>query len=113
MTPEILRAVAGEDYFGAAEKLNLGMALISPLKKQGRTFGALSFWRTKARDGFLAGDIELAEELARRAGWAVENARLYEAAQQELQRREKAEADLKQLNAELEKRIAERTAAFL
>jgi signal transduction histidine kinase len=112
VTPEILRAVAGEDYFGAAEKLNLGMALISPLKKQGRTFGALSFWRTKARDGFLAGDIELAEELARRAGWAVENARLYEAAQQELQRREKAEADLKQLNAELEKRIAERTAAL-
>ena len=112
ITPEILRAVAGEEYFEAAQKLNLGTALISPMKKQNRTFGALSFWRTKARGAFSAGDIELAEELARRAGWAVENARLYEAAQQELQRREKAEADLMQLNAELEKRIAERTAAL-
>jgi signal transduction histidine kinase len=54
----------------------------------------------------------LAEELARRAGWALENARLYEAAQQELGLREKVEAELMKLNAELENRIAERTAAL-
>jgi PAS domain S-box-containing protein len=112
ITPEILRKVVGEEHFQKAHKLNIGAAVISPLKKQGRTFGALSFWRTKARGPFSAGDAELADELARRAGWALENARLYDAAKQELQRRERAEAELKELNAELERRIKERTAAL-
>lgn len=110
VTPDILRKATGEDYLQLAQKLNLGTAVISPLKRQGRTFGALSFWRTKSRGPFSAGDAELAEELARRAGWALENARLYEAARQEIQLREKADAELKKLNAELEKRIGERTA---
>ncbi|HUS36394.1 MAG TPA: ATP-binding protein [Verrucomicrobiae bacterium] len=112
ITPEILRKVLGEEHFQSADKWSLGAAVISPLKKQGRTFGALSFWRSKARGPFSAGDAELADELARRAGWALENARLYDAAKQELQRREKAEADLIQLNADLEARIKERTAAL-
>lgn len=110
VTPDVLRKTAGEEYLQLAQKLNLGTAVISPLKRQGRTFGALSFWRTKSRGPFTAGDAELAEELARRAGWALENARLYETARQELELREKADAELKKLNAELEKRIEERTA---
>jgi PAS domain S-box-containing protein len=112
VTPEILRKTAGDQYLDLARRLNLGMAVIAPLKRQARTFGALSFWRTKARGPFSAGDAELAEELARRASWALENARLYESARQELQLREKAETELKQLNADLEKRIADRTAAL-
>src|SRR5688500_16317089 len=76
ITPEILLKVAGEHLFQAAQQLNLGTAVISPLKKQDRTFGALSFWRTQSREPFVASDAELADELARRAGWALENARL-------------------------------------
>jgi signal transduction histidine kinase len=112
ITPEVLRKTAGDEHYELAQKLNLGTAVICPLKRQGKPFGALSFWRTKSRGPFSAGDAELAEELARRAGWAVENARLYEAAKQELELREKAEAELKNLNVELEKRIQERTAAL-
>jgi PAS domain S-box-containing protein len=112
ITPDVIRKTAGDHYQRLAQNLNLGTAVISPLKRQGRTFGALSFWRTKSRGPFSAGDAELAEELARRAGWALENARLYEAARQELELREKADAELKKLNAELEKRIEERTAAL-
>ena len=112
ITPEIIRKVAGEEYLQLAQKLNLATVVITPLKRQGRTFGALSFWRTKARGPFSSGDSELAEELARRAGWALENARLYEAARQELKLRENVDAELKKLNAELENRIVERTAAL-
>jgi PAS domain S-box-containing protein len=112
ITPEILREAAGKESFRLAEKLGLAAAVISPLKRQGRAFGALSFWRTKSRGPFSSGDAELAEELARRAAWALENARLYEAARQELQLREKADDDLKKLNSELEKRIDQRTAAL-
>jgi PAS domain S-box-containing protein len=112
ITPDIIRTAAGEEYLGLAQKLNLATAVISPLKRQGRTFGALSFWRTKSRGPFSAGDAEPAEELARRAGWALENARLYEAARQELELREQVEEQLMKLNSELEHRIAERTAAL-
>lgn len=110
VTPAMLREAVGDELFALAQRLNLATAIVSPLKRQGRVFGALSFWRTKSRGPFSSGDAELAEELARRAGWALENARLYEAARQELQLREKVEEQLKQLNAELEKRIEERTA---
>jgi PAS domain S-box-containing protein len=112
ISSEVLRQAAGAEYFHLAQTLDLQCAIISPLKRQGRAFGALSFWRTKRRGPFTAGDSELAEELARRAGWALENARLYEAAKQELQLRERAEAELKHLNAELERRIQDRTAAL-
>lgn len=43
------------------------------------TIGALSFVRGRGRPGFSADEIRLAEELGRRAGTAVLNARLYEA----------------------------------
>jgi PAS domain S-box-containing protein len=112
ITPELFRIAAGEENSHLLKELNLANSVIAPLKRQGRTFGALSFWRTKARGPFSAGDTELAEELARRAGWALENARLYEAARVELQLREKVEAELMKLNAQLENRIAERTAAL-
>ena len=47
------------------------------------------------------------------AGWAaiaVENARLYEQAQQEISDRKRAEAELRQLNQTLEGTVAQRTA---
>jgi signal transduction histidine kinase len=50
-------------------------------------------------------DLALAEDLARRAALALDNARLYETAQA-------AQAALEQANAELEQRVEERTAAL-
>jgi len=43
-------------------------------------FGALTFLRVGSREPFGEGDLELAEEIARRAALAIENARLYDAA---------------------------------
>ena len=43
--------------------------------------GAAAFCRGAGRPGFTAAEVELAEDLARRAGSALENARLYEEAE--------------------------------
>ena len=48
-----------------------------PLTARGRTLGVMIFARTSARAPFGARDREMAEELARRAADAVDNARLY------------------------------------
>ena len=48
-----------------------------PLKARARMLGALCFFRSDIRKGARADDLELAEELARRAALALDNARLY------------------------------------
>jgi PAS domain S-box-containing protein len=51
--------------------------ITAELRSHGRTFGTLSLANTGARRRFEQADTQLAEELARRAGNAIENARLY------------------------------------
>ena len=50
-----------------------------PMQARGRTVGALLFARTRAGRAFDDDDVALAEELGRRAGLAVDGARLYQA----------------------------------
>jgi serine phosphatase RsbU (regulator of sigma subunit)/PAS domain-containing protein len=50
--------------------------LVAALRAHGRTLGTLTLARTGAR-AFEPLDVQLAEELARRAGTAIDNARLY------------------------------------
>ncbi len=97
---------------GEAKKFGVTSAIKAPLKTQGRVFGVVTFLRASPRPPFAKSDIELAEELARRAGWALDHARLYEAAREELRLREKVDSALQKLNRELEQRIEERTAAL-
>jgi PAS domain S-box-containing protein len=52
-----------------------------PLRARGRTFGAISLLSGESGRVFGPDDLELAEELARRAAVAVDNARLYGEAQ--------------------------------
>ena len=49
-----------------------------PLTARGRTFGAMCVIATGSRPAYGPPDVEIAEELARRAALAIDNARLYE-----------------------------------
>ncbi len=62
---------------------DLGFAseMVVLLTARGRTLGALTLVRTSVERRYEAADLALAEELARRATIAVDNARLYEAEQ--------------------------------
>ena len=56
--------------------------LTVPLLLQGRAIGTLTWVRTVGRPSFDERDVQLAQELARSAVWAVEHARLYREAQE-------------------------------
>ena len=56
--------------------LGLGSSISVPLIARGRMLGAISLLSV-ARFGFGAEDVQLAEELARRAAVSIDNARLY------------------------------------
>jgi PAS domain S-box-containing protein len=56
-------------------------AMVVPLLIQGKVFGALTFVAAGSRRRYTSADLLVAEELARRAGIAIESATLYELAQ--------------------------------
>ena len=66
------------------EDLGICSWMCVPLRARGRTLGALSFLSTESKRRFDERDLEVAAELARRAGLAVDNARLYAEAQRSL-----------------------------
>ncbi|HZQ38526.1 MAG TPA: PAS domain-containing sensor histidine kinase [Dehalococcoidia bacterium] len=59
-----------------------------PLSARGQTLGAISFASAGSGRRFTRADLTLAEELGRRAGLAVDNARLYQEAQQAVRMRD-------------------------
>jgi PAS domain S-box-containing protein len=74
--PEILD---GAPIFGPDVPSRLdGNAMAVPLKARGRIIGALAFATFDAERRYGPDDLTLAEDLARRAALALDNARLYE-----------------------------------
>ena len=65
-----------------------------PMIARGTCVGVISIGITESDRRLDAADVALAEELARRAATAVDNARLYRSARQELRKREQVEEKL-------------------
>ncbi|WP_420129265.1 ATP-binding protein [Longimicrobium sp.] len=87
-----LRALCtGPDHVEMVRALGLSSAIVVPIRAKGRTLGALSLARTGG-EPYDAHDLALVEEVARRAALAVENARLYETAQQAVRARDEVVA---------------------
>jgi PAS domain S-box-containing protein len=70
-----------------------------PLLARGRALGVLNLLVTESERSFELSDLHLAEELARQAALAIDNARLYGASQEELAERRRAEAALREREA--------------
>jgi PAS domain S-box-containing protein len=70
-----------EEHLRIARELGLKSALIMPLTARGRTLGAISLVYAESGRRYTDEEIALAEDLARRAGAAIDNARLFEEAQ--------------------------------
>lgn len=71
----------GEEHRRLVELIDPGDCLCIPLTARGRTLGVLSLGRMRASRGFDDADRTLAEEVARRAATAADNASLYAAAE--------------------------------
>jgi PAS domain S-box-containing protein len=78
---EILRAWAGGDAERAAELLASGTrsAMVVPMTAGDRVIGLITLGTARSARRLGDGELRLAQELGRRAGIAVENARLHEA----------------------------------
>lgn len=83
ITASMLQADSGSKYeLELRQALGFSSMMIVPLTHQGQTIGAISFVAAEGWRRYTADDLLLAQDLAGRAAIAIENARLYTAAQQ-------------------------------
>jgi len=73
----IVAGAADEEHLSILRGLGLTGAIIAPLRARGRILGAVTFVSADSSRRLTREDVDLAEELARRAGLSVDNARLY------------------------------------
>jgi two-component system cell cycle sensor histidine kinase/response regulator CckA len=76
--------------------------LYIPLQVRGQVIAFAELWESRRRREFTIEEMALCQALAQQAAIAIENARLYEQAQQEIAGREWAEKALRQRNRDLE-----------
>jgi PAS domain S-box-containing protein len=75
---EMLADVAqDEEHLELLRSIGMRAGLTVPMSAGGKNIGALSLISAESSRRFTVADVELAQELASRAGTAVENARLY------------------------------------
>jgi PAS domain S-box-containing protein len=112
---QISAAAKNKDHLGMLLELNPRSYMIVPLSARGRTLGAITLLSSESGRRHDHADLALAQELARRAALAVDNARLYREAQalnEELERRViHRTIELQNANQRLENEIAERQRA--
>lgn len=79
ITPEMIEEVAATDpeTLEILERLRLDSVMYIPLIARGRILGVLSMVRAGSGNHYTQDDLRLAEELASRAAFAIDNARLY------------------------------------
>jgi PAS domain S-box-containing protein len=114
------RLQAREAHFAHVVDLNVHEALRShyqehgarsvafiPLRLREETIGYAELWESRRQREFSPEELALCQTIAQHTAVAIENARLYEQAQQELTERVKAQEALKQHAAELQARNEE------
>jgi PAS domain S-box-containing protein len=76
------------EHLRVVRELGLRSCLVVPLAARGRTIGALSFACAEDPNRYGPREVELAEDLGQRVAMALENAELYEEAQEAVRARE-------------------------
>jgi PAS domain S-box-containing protein len=75
----IVEAAKDEEHLRLIRGLGMTSVMMVPMRVRERVFGVISFVSAESGRRFTEADLRLAEDLALRAGTAVENARLYRA----------------------------------
>ncbi|MBI4408180.1 MAG: PAS domain S-box protein [Gemmatimonadetes bacterium] len=89
VTDDILAGLAQDErHLELLRRLEIGCFLVVPLLARGRMFGAMTLVCSRAQRSLDERDVALAEELARRAAFAIDNARLYREALQAVRSRD-------------------------
>ena len=104
----VVAAAQDEDHLALLRTLGIKAYVIAPMVARGRTLGAITFVTADASRRFGDIDVVIADDLARRAAMAVDNARLHREA---TEARNSAEAVQLELEAALDE--AERVSEAL
>jgi PAS domain S-box-containing protein len=89
VTADVLRSVAKNDeHLALLESLGTKSAIFVPLVLRDRIIAVLTLVSCRSSRRYDGEDVHLAEELARRASLALDNARLYEVAQNAIHARD-------------------------
>ncbi|WDT75159.1 MAG: GAF domain-containing protein [Candidatus Manganitrophus sp.] len=86
---------SSEAHFKLIRQMNATSGMVVPIPGRGRVLGAITFLSAESDRRYNRVDLALAEDLARRAGLAVENAQLYRAAQEEIAERKRTQEALR------------------
>jgi signal transduction histidine kinase len=88
-TREMVEVIAhDDDHRTRLGVLDLRSYIIAPLAARGRVLGAITLAASDSGRRYRATDVALAEEVARRAALAIDNARMYRLAQEAIRARE-------------------------
>ncbi len=97
ISDDMIRAAAQDDeHYQILSAAGMKSYLCVPLVARGKTLGAITFVGAESGHKYVEDDLALAEELARRAAIAVDNAMLFQEAQQEIKERQIAQEALKE-----------------
>jgi PAS domain S-box-containing protein len=103
ITDEILEAAARNDeHLELLREIGFTSVILVPMIARGRTLGVVTLVSAASGRRYEEADLQLAEELARRAAVAVDNARLYEEGQREIAERRRAQEELRGSRDQLE-----------
>ena len=102
--PEALIEAAARDpeHLALIRELGLKSYIVVPLIARDRTLGAITLVHAESGRRYDAQDLELAEELARRAAVAIDNARLFHETEEARAQLEQQAAELQEAQAEME-----------
>jgi PAS domain S-box-containing protein len=78
----LIEAARDDEQLRVLRELGIRSAMVVPMVVQGRALGAISFIAAESGRRYGQEDLSLAEDLAHRAALAVDNARLYQDAQE-------------------------------
>lgn len=95
---------------GAPQRGDFGSMLGVPIASVTQSYGYLCVLNRIGLPGFTEEDLAVARAIATQVAVAYENALQHQALQDEIDRRAEMESEIRRLNQDLEKRVAERTA---
>lgn len=95
---------------GAPQRGDFGSMLGVPIASVTKSYGYLCVLNRIGLPGFTEEDLAVARAIATQVAVAYENALQHQALQDEIDRRAEMESEIRRLNQDLEKRVAERTA---
>ncbi|QKQ72974.1 AAA family ATPase [Nostoc sp. TCL240-02] len=78
----LAKGIQNAEHLRIIREIGLKSCIMLPLMARERIFGAISFFTSESERRYSTSDLSLAEDIAHRAAIAIDNARLYQEAQQ-------------------------------